>query len=77
LAPLSCVESSSHGGAVPDVLGLAVEPGTCDAATESLMFEFSEAGRSFRALVYIDREASQQTKDQTFVILDRLHFRVR
>ena len=54
-------------------LGTRLE--TCLPAMESLMFEFSEAGRSFHALVYIGRQASQQTKDQAFATLDRLRMR--
>lgn len=45
---------------------------SCLPVMESLMFEFSEAGRSFHALVYLGRQASQETKDRAFRILDRL-----
>jgi hypothetical protein len=50
---------------------------SCLPATEGLMFEFSDAGRSFHALVYIGREASQRTKAQAFQILDRMEIQAR
>lgn len=50
---------------------------TCLPAMESLMFEFSESGRSFHALVYLGHQASRQTKNQVFLILDRLRVRAK
>ncbi|MDA0160846.1 hypothetical protein OM076_11270 [Solirubrobacter ginsenosidimutans] len=47
------------------------------ADVEGYLFQFADAGRSFYAIVWVGTQASKQTKDQTFALLDHLRFRAK